>query len=564
MRASDSIKTISVLCVLLAGFAQAERGVYNSFSSGELGRDIYGRTDALKFYSGARIVENMFVWPHGPVEKRRGTYYVSEILAGTTTGGSPGSAGTYTTTYMSENGIIWGVPTGDGVMGVVLSGVVSDLGGGLVSLPTANNPYTLGMVIFIEGTTFYDELHTLVSGTSSTALVFADNYQGESFDGTETFVRKIASLPASSGRMAADTGVNNMYYGHNWDLANSTYITRIETDGTQHKDAVTFSTVPNGGTCFGVKLSADEGDLYVLSEIGLWKFDLSDGSETWFNTDAYKNDLDIDASDRAYAPVTISGESNISQFASADGIETVLTLMGSVASGTTLFSSFVFDVHVDDALGLVMFGGVQAAPIANDETKLYNFAVRTFDNSAGDQAQPGGTFEDLGIADKTFAIGSNRIASNGENIYILIPNTIYKYSWDGQNLNLEESVATETGKSGIYCDLYGNIVVTKTDVPDTDLIWFYDTDLNFLSKIDNMNIGFLRTWNAAISTSVQRGNVAFDGTLAVAGTPFVDLPGSDTAGEEIPVRLLSFSAEVGDGRIVEMGEQYFAFYKDGP
>ncbi len=81
MRASDSIKTISVLCVLLAGFAQAERGVYSSFSSGELGRDIYGRTDALKFYSGARIVENMFVWPHGPVEKRRGTYYVADALA---------------------------------------------------------------------------------------------------------------------------------------------------------------------------------------------------------------------------------------------------------------------------------------------------------------------------------------------------------------------------------------------------------------------------------------------------------------------------------------------------
>jgi len=49
----------------------------SSFNAGELTPRLYGRTDIRKYYSGCRELENMFVRPLGPVEKRPGTYYIA-------------------------------------------------------------------------------------------------------------------------------------------------------------------------------------------------------------------------------------------------------------------------------------------------------------------------------------------------------------------------------------------------------------------------------------------------------------------------------------------------------
>ena len=54
----------------------AETAMINSFSHGEVTDKIRARTDVEQWYSSARILENMFVKPWGPVEKRPGTYYI--------------------------------------------------------------------------------------------------------------------------------------------------------------------------------------------------------------------------------------------------------------------------------------------------------------------------------------------------------------------------------------------------------------------------------------------------------------------------------------------------------
>ena len=50
-----------------------------SFTAGELSPRMEGRTDFQKYYSAATIINNFVVQPHGPVARRPGTYFVSEV-----------------------------------------------------------------------------------------------------------------------------------------------------------------------------------------------------------------------------------------------------------------------------------------------------------------------------------------------------------------------------------------------------------------------------------------------------------------------------------------------------
>lgn len=50
-----------------------------SFSAGEVSPYLYGRTDLVKYQTGAARLENLLVLPQGPVMKRRGTRYVMAV-----------------------------------------------------------------------------------------------------------------------------------------------------------------------------------------------------------------------------------------------------------------------------------------------------------------------------------------------------------------------------------------------------------------------------------------------------------------------------------------------------
>jgi len=55
-----------------------------SFTAGELSSSMEGRTDFTKYFNGATNIENFIVMPHGPVTRRPGTYFVSEIKTSST------------------------------------------------------------------------------------------------------------------------------------------------------------------------------------------------------------------------------------------------------------------------------------------------------------------------------------------------------------------------------------------------------------------------------------------------------------------------------------------------
>ena len=50
-----------------------------SFTAGQLSPRMEGRTDFQKYFSAGTIIKNFIVQPHGPVARRPGTYFVSEV-----------------------------------------------------------------------------------------------------------------------------------------------------------------------------------------------------------------------------------------------------------------------------------------------------------------------------------------------------------------------------------------------------------------------------------------------------------------------------------------------------
>jgi hypothetical protein len=55
------------------------RSLARSFTGGEVTPEFYGRVDDAKFQTGAALLRNFEVYPHGPAANRPGTTYVSEV-----------------------------------------------------------------------------------------------------------------------------------------------------------------------------------------------------------------------------------------------------------------------------------------------------------------------------------------------------------------------------------------------------------------------------------------------------------------------------------------------------
>ena len=50
-----------------------------SFTAGQLSPRMEGRTDFQKYFAAGTTIKNFIVQPHGPVARRPGTYFVSEV-----------------------------------------------------------------------------------------------------------------------------------------------------------------------------------------------------------------------------------------------------------------------------------------------------------------------------------------------------------------------------------------------------------------------------------------------------------------------------------------------------
>lgn len=444
----------------------------------------------------------------------------------------------YGMTYISENAAIWGIPVADGVItSLDVGGVARNVGGGIVGLPWVGHPFAAGEVVRIRNSTNFNGIFTLQVGTTADELQITDIYVAETFDGTEIIVKYIA-VSSGGGDMVQDSS-GNLYYGHTkiTDGIQYFYITKIETDGTQTPDYVWLTHTPwssSAAITQGLAISPDDLFLYLFIDVSggtdygyMYKFNLVTGTLIWNTTAVYGEtswpgyDMSIDSSGNAYAP-TQNGE--IRKFAASDGAGSFLTGMGQ-GNGVGINGGLSYAVVVDDDLGIVIGGGMQYCSSIYGHprtTSLYNLAVRTFDDSKGAQIAVGGTFVS-GANTYTYTIGTGMVVVRGGYIYVVsfTPTcTLYKLQWDGTNLSVIDSAPGPTYGRGLYFDPWGNLVVVNQDwiIGQTDVLYFYDENLTYLGKIENMYSLMLRSWAAFVGGAWIQGNACLK--LVGYGEPF--------------------------------------------
>ncbi len=420
---------------------------------------------------------------------------------------------TYKYTYLNDSNTVYGVPITDRTMLTLDSGGAAvNIGGGIVGLPCAGNPFIEGEVVRLTGTSNYNGTHTLTAGTTVQQLQFADTFNAETFDGTEIPMKEIASLPTGAGRMAQDSA-GNLYVAHDerGSEPNIFYITRIAPDGTEtpgHEFLDTTWIDALNGFSFGIKITPDDRYLYLFIRLStaskhgdMSKFDLTDGSEVWHNEDGDAtfggHDMDIDLDGNAYAAFTAGG---MRKYDTDTGVDTVFPTM----EGAHV-------VHVDDELNIVCNAGA-----ASGGSNLW--VMDLGNNLIVDEIMVGSSL-----------IGTTNLTSDGQFIYVVNGTTLSKVNWDGKNLSLVTSVSVTVGQ-GIYIDLFDNLVIVNQDTGggQDEVLWFYDKNLNFLSKTSGMSTSMLASWASAVGGSWQSGEIVFNGALgssavgAVAATAASD------------------------------------------
>ncbi len=533
-----------------------------SFTTGQTTPLMEARSDFQKYNSANRILENMLVYPQGPAFRRPGTRYITEQGPATFSE----LYGDYKMTYISDNAAIWGVPL-DFITRTTLvldTADVNNVGGGIVGLPCIGHPFASGDVIWIAGTTHYENSHTLTSGTTANELQFTDTYNAETFNGDETVVEYIL-LPSSLGRMTQDSS-GNLYYGHTY--ISESCVVKIETDGT----IVTDFFSPDGGwsigkTISGIEVSSDNLYLYAYTdEKKLYKFNLSDGSEIWQVTTGTTRGYDIflDADDNVYIPNSGTGSIltiwNMAKFTAADGTKTVFDLMGERKTSSAT-GNLPYAVCVDDDMGIVIVGGAQVIATIYyelDNSLIYNLAKRDLGNTEGVQITLGDTYT-AGVQTFTRNIATNCVVTYNGFIYVLIPGNLTIYKLDS-DLTVKEEVPAPDYAIGIFVDLAGNIVIVNQDRTSpyrNDIFWWYDADLNFLktSTEDYYNLMFI-SWDSLVGGPYIEGNVAFYPGIREVSSEFFIEAGADTA-----LRLIPCEHSTNLAYVLSLGDKYMGFYR---
>lgn len=464
---------------------------------------------------------------------------------------------TYELTFISENRKIWGIPVGDGEMtaGLDAGGVAVDIGGGVVGLPYFGHPFTAGEVVRITGTTFYNDEFTLGAGTTANELQVTDAYNAEVFDGTELVVQYIAMPVASGGRMDIDAD-GNLYHGHGWYAAGSTFMTKVEPDGTKVYDFFDASSASTSSLVNGLKVNSASTYLYIMFDRGrLEKYDLATGGKEWTVQVGSGNGyyMVLDSDDNPYFRGGTTDK--ITKYSSADG--------SVVTEYTNTSSTYgVYAVVVDEDMDIVVTGGYKVS--ANNDDTLWNLIVRTLDDSSGEKIALGGTYAD-GANWRTYIIPTGCILTHDGYIYVLAwtPTcTLYKIEvvWVGDTLSELVIISEEAGPThgqGLYVDLWENLVVVNQDTAtsQTDVLYFYDFDLNYLSKVDNMYGSMFNTWDAAVGGAWIQGDAVWAGDLGTVTPAVPAIPGVEPNYVDVNDYYISDFANVAD---IE-----FCVYADG-
>ncbi len=561
--ARHGIRT-TVFCILCSVFfvlpAAAEKASMTNFSKGEVTPRIFGRTETQAFYGGVRLLENMFVWPHGPVEKRRGTYFVATARAEIVTQsiGDPAyptlqvADGTFATAQADPN-LTQGSAISDvndlQNMNLDLTGNYY-LTGDIDASDTVNWNGGSGFVpigTHVEDTN--DEFHGTFDGNGftitglymdepvavSVGLFGAINYKVTIYDVTleDLTVKGERDVGGLVGRISKFDGQNPPFQGPKIINCHITGASLVE------------GTSGGGGR-----------NIHVGGMIGL-------DAAPWFPTQFGVMSV-FDCTTNATVTATgmqyvggFVGRSHSSDFANSRATGDVGP--GSVGVGGFMGFSAGADCNDCAATGDVTATGKAGGFFGDLETftEVYRCSARGNVTSSSAFAGAGGfsnTAEGSIFVD-CYAWGnatSGADATSGGFIADTGINFAQQTFTNCYAIGTPSGLADYEGGFTGFTDAAAVVNVTSS---------FWDTDVGF--AVDGTNdiaidtVGHITEWMQTQSNFESAG-WDFDTIWEMSGfTSSVSVP-IDTA----PVRLFSFAAVVGAGRVIEAGDQYFTFFKD--
>ncbi len=143
-----------------------------------------------------------------------------------------------------------------------------------------------------------------------------------------------------------------------------------------------------------------------------------------------------------------------------------------------------------------------------------------------------------------------------------------------EDLNIITQVDAPTYADGIYADGLGHIVAINQsssnppDSPQTDIFWYYDTDLNFVRKTGGFYNGMFRMWN--VFAIIHGNEEVFTETLqdpsdsvipddVIMYTDSIENPTVvDANGTK---RLIPFGCSPSNAYVLVLGNTFIGFYR---
>ena len=546
------LRILILICVSSIAHGELTPGKV-TFNAGEVSPLMKLRSDFGKYGNACSELENMFIVEEGAAIRRPGTKYISQVPTTVTFPVTPSAA--YEITYISENAQIYGVPITDTTpLTLDVDGIAVDVGDGNVGLPCLGHPFSIDQDIIISGTTNYNGTFTLTAGTSPNELQFTDDFNVETFDANNRVIQRIV-MPSGLGPMTQDSS-GNLYYGHLY--SGGTNVTKIDVNGTIISDF--FS--PEGGwigagyIVNGIEVSSDSGSLYVLVVKSpgfpkLYKFSLTDGSETWVQSVPGNQEIVLDSSDNVYMAreVTFGGKNTVRiyRYLSSTGAETIINTATQYDAVGTIWDIVVTASHI-----IVVGQNRHGFPTSGQ----WNVSISDLDGTNQVFAALGG----LTGNNSSFAITKGGIVEWDGNIYLVSSGKGHVWKVD-TGLNILADFAL-TFAAGIYRDLWDNLVIVTQNVStkQTAVFNYYDSDLTFITTLDFYSDTLLAKWVAIVGGAASQGNAAFWPGL----TPDTYVPpGTVTTitGADKVVRLIPFTYNKTDAYILGFGNGYMGFFR---
>ncbi len=284
----NSIFIILFLCSVCLGYSSS----ITSYNTGQITPLLEGRSDFQKYNSASRTLENVFVYAEGPVTRRPGTRYISQVPS-EITGFTPPEAKYNWSFWFPEWAVAAvGLKVIYGLDGIEVEvGDINNIGGNLWGVPAIGHPLLSGQRVQLRGISaaFDNAYRTVHASTTANEVVLtiAGDQSGITFDGTERLILSQDMTPVETMLTVArmDTDGTYVYIPCYEETTYDSCVMRWDAN-TVTLDT-TWKVNPTGGwggaPNYGksVFVVDDNTNIIIVSDSRITKASIEDGTVEW-------------------------------------------------------------------------------------------------------------------------------------------------------------------------------------------------------------------------------------------------------------------------------------------